>query len=719
MSVSTPDLDPEVIKLIDRMTGPAPSHRRFVGAPIDLAQIDALALGDLWAAAHATDLRGSHGPAKGLAAGTACVVLDLARKMEPVFRGSACLDYLDLLARKVEAAEGPGNPWSTELREPCFALARCIDLSFDGLGAAARRILAATDWQKEPHRALALARLADCEGSILDRLTAKLAGSPLFIDELRAAAALDLPANFAVVDAMYPDMRYADIGEAGSAAGDDRYRLSDCPGYVTFAEAGLRQAVERVRRIHERELSYAADKAFTRDEAEVIGRLTRVALERDESWAPLVLDELFRKVSLAPTAAKTVPSQSVAIALGHAVEAFPTPEAVNTLRDVLRDIRHAGVKKKLQRNLPAAERGLAARPEIALRLPLDRPVSKPQLTALARCLEAGLALLMVLNYDDWRARLAEHPQAKTLAASLVWRVLDADGAGVAVLPVTERGRSTLRDVAGAVVTAAADRRVMLWHPLDATAEERGAWRDRLAALQIRQPFKQVFREHYVVPDEALSGSETAIFAGHVVSIRPFLGLARRERWSLCYDCLTRRFGRWNASLYVADRIYPGCGGGTTVGKLGLFTSAGRKSQPVRLRDVPAVTLSEILRSVDLLVSVSGFAVTGDEDPSREARLWRLASGPLGPMAEMRRQALERALAGLDGMASLAFDARHLRLGRYAIHLATGRVTSDGEPVTIELPSRPNLAAVPWLPYDEKLLETICYTALEIARRAGS
>ena len=49
-------------------------------------------------------------------------------------------------------------------------------------------------------------------------------------------------------------------------------------------------------------------------------------------------------------------------------------------------------------------------------------------------------------------------------------------------------------------------------------------------------------------------------------------------------------------------------------------------------------------------------------------------------------------------------------------LATGRVTCDGEPVTIDVPKSSNLAAVPWLPYDEKLLEMICYTAIEIAHR---
>jgi hypothetical protein len=173
-------------------------------------------------------------------------------------------------------------------------------------------------------------------------------------------------------------------------------------------------------------------------------------------------------------------------------------------------------------------------------------------------------------------------------------------------------------------------------------------------------------------------------------------------------------------LDLADPIYPGCPGGTSTGNLGVWTSGGGKSLPARLGDLPAATLSEILRGVDLLVSTSGFGMAAErEDRYRDAHLRHLAESPLGPMAEMRRQALERALAGRDGLAGMRFDARHLRLGPYAIHLATGRVTRDGEPVTIDLPKRSTSAVAPWLPYDEKLLEAILHTVLEIARRLES
>jgi hypothetical protein len=702
--MSTPDIRPQTIELINRMAGLAPSDPWVVGEPIDVTWIDPLALGDLWAAAHETELSRGRLLLRNPAADAARAILAVGEKMEPVFRGSACRDYLDLLAREVDK----GYTW----RKACFALNRCIELSFDGLSAVARRFLAASERPAMPHLAVVLARLVDpaCEARVLEQLAADLAHSPLLVEELRVASSLDLSANILLADLAF---RYSLAPETTTAEG--RYRLSDCPPYPALAEAGLGQAAERVRKIQAFELPYASDKAFTLEESAVIARLARVALDRDEAWLPPILDELFRKVSLAPTAARTTPSQSVALALGHAVEAFPTPEATATLRDVVHDIRHAGVKKRLQRNLRGAERGLANRPEIALRLPRDQPLSKPLLTTLARCLEAGLALAMTLDYEDWRIRLAEHPQAKALTASLVWRILDPAGGSIAVLPVSDGDRPALQDIAGKDVAPAPACRVTLWAPSDATAAERDAWRDRLAGLRIKQPFKQVFREHYVAPPDERADATTATFAGHVVAVTPFLGLAQQERWRIDDAYLTRSFGRWTARLYLADPIYPGRGGRTTTGNLGVWPAG--ENRPIRLGALPAATLSEIMRAVDLLVSASSFAVmTEDADPSHESYLRRLAETPLGAMAEIRKQALKRMLRGLDGF---RFDARHLRLGAYAIHLATGRVTRDGDSVAIDLPKDTNRIARPWLPYDEKLLERLYWTAIEIALRLSA
>jgi hypothetical protein len=193
-------------------------------------------------------------------------------------------------------------------------------------------------------------------------------------------------------------------------------------------------------------------------------------------------------------------------------------------------------------------------------------------------------------------------------------------------------------------------------------------------VRIKQPFKQVFREHYFVPPDERADATTAIFAGHFVAITPLLGVARQERWRDDDHYLTRSFGRWTARLHLADPIYPGRPGGTTTGNLGVWAPA--ENTPVRLGALPKATLSEIMRAVDLLVSASGFAVISED-------------------ADLRHEFhLRDMVRGLDGV---RFDSRHLRLGPYAIHLATGRVTREGEPVAIDLPKDPSRTARPWLP----------------------
>ncbi len=185
-----------------------------------------------------------------------------------------------------------------------------------------------------------------------------------------------------------------------------------------------------------------------------------------------------------------------------------------------------------------------------------------------------------------------------------------------------------------------------------TSAARGA--DRVVALQLKQPFKQVFREHYVLSIDEGAQLETEMFAGYVVSIRPLLGLARREGWRVEHDCgLARTMGRWTISFGLAHSVYPGATGWTTTGKIRVWTGHGRRAQRARLCDMPVPALSEILRSVDLLVSTSGFAIASPtdgspDDPHRLRHLERLAEKPLGPMAEMRKHALERALRNGTG-----------------------------------------------------------------------
>jgi hypothetical protein len=141
------------------------------------------------------------------------------------------------------------------------------------------------------------------------------------------------------------------------------------------------------------------------------------------------------------------------------------------------------------------------------------------------------------------------------------------------------------------------------------------------------------------------------------------------------------------------------------------------------------------RAVDLLVSVAGFAIedgtssmpltlgdigvrmagkvvipapaTPHPRVARGIRLAHLARLNLNDMASTRRAVLARIFAQHIAAGTIVLEERHLRLGPHAIHLQTARVTKDGAPVELTFSGkRAKLHAVPWLPYDEALLQKI-------------
>ena len=82
------------------------------------------------------------------------------------------------------------------------------------------------------------------------------------------------------------------------------------------------------------------------------------------------------------------------------------------------------------------------------------------------------------------------------------------------------------------------------------------------------------------------------------------------------------------------------------------------------------------------------------------------------MTAMRQQVLAQAFAAQVDSGQLKFDRRIATVGDYTVNLSTARVSKFGEQVEVKL-AKPgkgkNLAALPWLPYDEVLLEKLVGT----------
>lgn len=660
--------------LRERLEGAAVDHARFTGPPVDFNDWTPEELGAVWGALHRAARFGHDDVARFNLAHTLLEQVTGAG-LAPLLAGAMFLDALD-------AAADYNLEWEYVIG--CLA---CLQGEAPaGTAAQARRILGETSgWAERPYQAWLLARLAggDAPAQFAQLMEERHARypMPLTLQELALLPQLAQASLLALAGSPHSSFwNRNSIGEADPAA-----VLADDAAYVDFARAILEQAARHIAAIHDGSVPYAADAAFATADSPVLARAARVAAYRDDAWFRPVIAVLLPLACVAPGAAKSAPSQSLAMALGHAVETIPTPESLLALRTALAQVRHAGIRKKLERNLKPAEWALAERPDIAWRVGMPGPMGKRRQAMLARRLEAGYASEVWFGLDQWRA-LRDDADIETVARALVWRT----GDGLAFML---DGKGAI-DAQGQSVQLPEQGDIGLWHPLHGSGEQRAAWQALLARRRVRQPLRQVYREIYAQP-----GDGGAPFAGYQLSLPTLLGLARREGWRLDYDeGLSRQFGAWRVLLRLGGHVYPGAGGACTSNGLA----------PAQMMPMAPVAYSEACRAVDLLVSVSALALLEEEQSAQRAeRLFYLANLAPGPMAGMRRTVLEQVFANQIEDGRMALEARHLMVGRHAIHLTTGRVTLDGAEVASEVAAKGRkLGAVPWLPHDEALLEKI-------------
>ncbi|MGV7213177.1 DUF4132 domain-containing protein [Bradyrhizobium sp. UFLA05-112] len=351
--------------------------------------------------------------------------------------------------------------------------------------------------------------------------------------------------------------------------------------------------------------------------------------------------------------------------------------------------------------------------------------------ALAKEIEADLAVqpprLQRLWLDDrrwtaeiWRQRYAEHPLLGALSRRLIWNVHHGDGRVAAIW--SDDG---MTDVSGKPVSIDGAE-ITLWHPIGCAVEEVMAWREKLRALDITQPFKQAHREVYLVTDaERRTGAYSNRFAGHIVKQHQLMALARLNGWMITHRIWADRPNDEPTHIVlprqglVAEFWTAGAGGDDpevsesqaylylTTDQLRFYRIADpakpvvasargpERGAVVNIEDVPPLALSEVMRHCDLFVGVASVANDpywadggqAAEHPNQWRRTvgtayWRRqAFGDLSAMAETRLALLTALLPSLAiGKVSRIVDGKYLRVeGKrraYKIHLGSGSILME-------------------------------------------
>jgi hypothetical protein len=338
-------------------------------------------------------------------------------------------------------------------------------------------------------------------------------------------------------------------------------------------------------------------------------------------------------------------------------------------------------------------------------------------------LDGLMALERSWQLDEWRTWYLDHPITGRLARTLVW-VFETQHTPVVVgLPLDS---TTAITASGQHVGIPPDARARLWHPVHATGDEVRAWRQYLLDQQIVQPFKQAFREIYLLtPAEEQTREYSNRFAGHVFGQIQARALMKGRGWAPVavawwddgiYQGVARRTfdsAGIRAEFYydpileqepTASDLYPYC-----ISDQVRFVEA-TSDETIALADVPPLVLTEALRDVDLFIGVTSIGADPewlDRGAQRQFdTYWHTYGfGELSAAGQIRRDILSQLVPRLAIAERCELDDRYLTvhggLRTYRIHLGSGNILmSPNDQYLCIVAARDGQSQKLFLPFDD-------------------
>lgn len=278
-------------------------------------------------------------------------------------------------------------------------------------------------------------------------------------------------------------------------------------------------------------------------------------------------------------------------------------------------------------------------------------------------------------YAEEIRNLCDNPVTAAVVRTLVF--VKKDGTDMGFFEVREVSSGVdpvLRDDNGGLTELSADTELRIAHPYDMYHSK--TWSDyqeyfmKLAeeGKGHKQPFRQVFRELYVKLPEELDMFSSRMFAGNQIQPSKTVACLKGRKWVADYeDGLQKIYYKQNiiARIYaLADWFSPSDIEAPT---LEWVEFSDRKTfQSIAIKDVPDVIYSEVMRDVDLAVSV---AHAGGVDPETSHST-----------VEMRAVIVGFNLS-LFGLNNVTVEGSHAvikgKMGTYSVHLGSGVIHQMG------------------------------------------
>jgi hypothetical protein len=224
----------------------------------------------------------------------------------------------------------------------------------------------------------------------------------------------------------------------------------------------------------------------------------------------------------------------------------------------------------------------------------------------------------------------------------------------------------LQGFQGAVTPFQSDR-FRIAHPHDLfRSGQWSEWQRSCFDQERAQSFKQVFRELYVLTPAEQTERFSTRYEGHQVNPKQAIALFGQRGWlATPYEGIRRTFHEAGliAEISAMNGYYtPLAVEGLTIDRLQFYPRSGGDYKPVPLAQIPPRLLSEVMRDLDLVVSV---AHMGGVDPEASAST-----------VEMRTSLLRETLRLLK-LVNVQVQGNHAlvagQLGSYSVHLGSAIV----------------------------------------------
>ncbi len=313
------------------------------------------------------------------------------------------------------------------------------------------------------------------------------------------------------------------------------------------------------------------------------------------------------------------------------------------------------------------------------------------------------------KHEDWQSYFLENGFIGIITKKLLWYFEKDDNKSVALF----LNNRWIDNNENEVTWIDNNTKVELWHPLGFDPEFISDWKLLLEKWQISQPFKQVYREIYLITEaELVTQTYSNRFASHILNNYQFGALLKEKNW-VDYNQFHKgglpriKVKKWKIeATYDVEFIHdaPRWGDLITSSQVTFYDKNGA----MELSDVPAIVFSEVMRDIDLFVSVCSVG----NDPNWIDGGHRLTNdynayysfGDLLESALVRKTVLENLIPKLKISKVADIIGNFLvikgKIRTYKIHMGSGNILMEpnNQYLCIVPKNNPNLEKV-FLPFD--------------------